>query len=140
MEKTKQKVVAVAVIRNEEGKILVQKRIDPLTPEADGKWEFPGGVVEFGETPEQAIQRECKEEVDCTIEVVRLLPLAHTRIWHRTDGELVQAFVWCFETRLVEGVPKPSDSKVAEVMWCSKEEVLALDSLPGTKKALELID
>jgi len=126
MEVKKQKVIAVALIRNAEGKILVQKRIDPLIPEADGKWEFPGGAVEFGETSSQAAEREVREETGCDIEIVRLLPFAHSRIWQRTDGEVIQVFVWCFEARHVAGEPKPLDKKVSEVQWHSKEEIMTL--------------
>lgn len=135
-----QKVIAVAVVRNAEGKVLVQKRIDALVPEADGKWEFPGGVVEFGETPEQTAVRECKEETNCTVEIIRVLPLAHTRIWERTDGVTLQAFVWFFEAQHIEGEPKPLDRKVSEVKWCTKEEALQLDSLPGLKESLKYVE
>ncbi len=140
MEANKQKVIAVALIRNEEGKVLVQKRIDPLVPDADGKWEFPGGVVEFGENPEQAVVRECKEETDCDIEIIRVLPLCHTKLWKRSDGTALQAFVWFFEARHTGGEPKPLDKKVGEVMWCTKQEALSLDSLPGLQKSLEYIE
>jgi len=138
-KKKKQKTIIVALIRNEEGKILLQKRADPLIPDADGKWEFPGGVVEFGELPEEAVLRECQEEIGCTIKVIRLLPYLHTRIWERTDGETVQAFVSCFEARLRDGIPRPSDKKVSEVGWYEKEEVMELDTLPGIKEFVELM-
>lgn len=136
----KQKVIAVAVVRNKEGKILVQKRLDPLVPQADGKWEFPGGVVEFGETPEQTVVRECKEETNCAVEIVRTLPLAHTKIWQRTDDVTLQVFVWFFEVRYVEGEPRALDPKVSELMWCTKQEALQLDSLPGLKESLKYIE
>jgi len=140
MKEQEQKVIAVALIRNKEGKILVQKRVDSLIVKADGKWEFPGGVVEFNETPEQAVVRECKEETNCTIEIVRTLPLCHTKIWQRTDGVTLQVFVWFFEATHVEGEPKPLDKKVSEVMWCTKEEAFLLDSLPGLQESLRYIE
>lgn len=140
MEGKEQKIIAVSLIRNAEGKILLQKRIDPLIPEANGKWEFPGGVVEFGETPSQAAVREVAEETGCDIEIIRLLPFAHSRVWQRTDGQVIQAFVWCFETRYMGGEPRSLDKKVSEIQWYGKEEIAALDTLPGTKEFLELID
>src|SRR3989344_3471203 len=53
-------LIVTAIIRNAEGKILLQKRVDPDIPAADGKWETPGGKIKPGETPEEAIIRECR--------------------------------------------------------------------------------
>ncbi|MEK7542101.1 MAG: NUDIX hydrolase [Patescibacteria group bacterium] len=138
-KKEKQKVVVIALIRNEEGKILLQKRVDVLNLEANGKWEFPGGVVEFGEMPEQAVIRECQEEIGCKIKIVRLLPYLHAKVWERRDSEMVQVFVSCFEAQIVSGIPKASESEVSEVQWYTKEEVMTLDVLPGTNEFISLL-
>ncbi len=53
--------VAVGLVFNEAGKILIAKR--PPHKFKGGLWEFPGGKVEAGETPLQALQREFLEEV-----------------------------------------------------------------------------
>ena len=58
---TKRIHVAVGVITNSAGEILLAKRPDHL--HQGGKWEFPGGKVEAGETVTQALTRELKEEV-----------------------------------------------------------------------------
>ena len=136
----KQKAVVIALIRNDEGKILLQKRIDTVHVEADGKWEFPGGVIEFGELPKDALIRECREEIGCAIEVVRLLPYLHTRVWERTDGQATQAFVSCFEARIGSGVPRSLDGASSEVRWYVKDEAMALDTLPGIKEFIDLLD
>lgn len=142
MESSKktQKVVVIALICDEEGKILLQKRVDPLNAVVDGKWELPGGVVEFGESPEEAIVRECKEEIGCTIEIIRLLPHLHSKVWEKTTKEVVQVFVSCFEARIVEGVPTPSESEVSEIQWFAREEIRSLDSLPGTNDFVSLLE
>ena len=59
--------MVIGLIKNQCGNILLQKRIDALIPAANEKWEFPGGRVEFGELPEEALVREAREEVGCTI-------------------------------------------------------------------------
>jgi 8-oxo-dGTP diphosphatase len=135
-----QKVIAVAVVRNTKGEILVQKRIDDAVPAANGKWEFPGGMVEFGETPEQAATREVVEETNCIIEITRILPLAYTYVWEKADGGSMQAFVWFFEAQYVSGKPTPLDKKVAEVQWVTKEQLLQLDCLPGVGVSLHYVD
>ena len=57
-------VVAAALI-NSQGEILLAQR--PEGKRLAGKWEFPGGKVEAGETPEAALVREMKEELGITI-------------------------------------------------------------------------
>ena len=57
--------VVAAIIRNNEGKILIAQR--NLKKSQGGLWEFPGGKIEPGETQEQAIVREIKEEIDMDI-------------------------------------------------------------------------
>ena len=57
---------AIAVVRRD-GKILIARR--PSGKHLAGYWEFPGGAVEPGETPEQAVTRELREEVGLDVTV-----------------------------------------------------------------------
>lgn len=59
--------VVAAVITNENDKILITQR--NLKKSQGGLWEFPGGKIEKGETREEAIIREIKEELDIEIKV-----------------------------------------------------------------------
>lgn len=72
-------IVAAVIITG--GRVLACQRSAP--PEAAGKWEFPGGKVEAGETDQQALARECSEELGITVEVGERVgpdvPLAHGR-------------------------------------------------------------
>ena len=63
--------VAVAVIMNSKQEVLLAKRLDHL--HQGGKWEFPGGKVEQGETVTDALIRELKEEVN--LDVISSSPL-----------------------------------------------------------------
>ena len=58
-------VVGAAIIRD--GRVLAARRTFPA--EAAGRWEFPGGKVEPGETPDAALVREIAEELGCAIAV-----------------------------------------------------------------------
>ena len=66
-------VVAVALVR-EDGRILVQQRAPGRS--MAGLWEFPGGKVEPGETPEQALIREIEEELGVKLAAEALTPAA----------------------------------------------------------------
>jgi A/G-specific adenine glycosylase len=68
--------VAIAIIRKG-GKIFIQKRQD--TGLMAGLWEFPGGRVEAGETPEQALHREILEELGITVKnLEKFMNIQHT--------------------------------------------------------------
>jgi 8-oxo-dGTP diphosphatase len=67
---TRRAVVGAAIVRD--GRVLAARRTAP--PEAAGRWEFPGGKVEPGESPETALVREIREELGCTVEVTGWLP------------------------------------------------------------------
>jgi len=66
--------VAAAALIDENGRILVQKR--PKGKPMAGLWEFPGGKVEIGETPETALVRELEEELGIDVHEPDLEPLA----------------------------------------------------------------
>lgn len=85
---TKQLAVAAAVIRGADGRILLAKRADHL--HQGGLWEFPGGKLEAGETPRQALDRELKEELG--IEVTSARPLLEVRHHYPEHSVLLHVF------------------------------------------------
>ncbi len=62
-----------AFILNDKGEVLLLKRSQNAKNEK-GKWEAPGGAVEFGETLENAIRREMKEELGIDIDIIKQFP------------------------------------------------------------------
>lgn len=137
-EDKKQLCVAFGLVKDNEGRVLLQRRSDPLIPDADGKWDFPGGRIEHGEDPRDAVKRECLEEVGCEIELLRMLPLVQTNIWKTTDGRELHVLVMCYEAKLIKEVPFSPDVKVSEIKWFSEEELRQLDTLRGIKEFLNL--
>src|ERR1051326_2887469 len=102
MTENKQITIVVAVIKNERGQILFAKRKEPGNPEVDGKWEFPGGKIEFGEEPEQAVIREAKEETGLTIKIERLLPKVYTNVWQKSEyQDNYQVLILSYECTVV---------------------------------------
>ena len=69
-------VVAAAVII-EEARVLLTRRAEGQ--HLAGMWEFPGGKLEEGESPEEALVRECREECGIEVDVVGILDVTHQR-------------------------------------------------------------
>lgn len=67
-------LVAAAALLDSSGRVLITQR--PAHKQLGGLWEFPGGKVELGEAPEQALVRELKEELDLHVEPEALDPFA----------------------------------------------------------------
>lgn len=133
-----QAIVVTAVIRDAQGKILVQRRSDPENPSEDGRWEFPGGGVEFGETPEDALRRECLEEIGCEVTVGRFVPFLSQHVFQDVKGNKTHVFCVCFECSIKSGTPRCANDEVTEFRWCTKDEIKALETLPGCKEWTEL--
>ena len=137
----KQFFVVMALIKNDEGKILMQKRIDPEPAWAYGKWEFPGGGVEWGESTEEALQREMQEEIGCNVEIGSLIPVIASVVRPDDKGGEFHALIAGYECHLSEGsVPKPSDQEVGAIQWFMPQEMSTLDHLPGTRVFLDKVD
>ena len=66
MSDTKKSINVVAALIEQDGKVFAAQR---AYGELKGKWELPGGKIENGETPQEALKREIKEELDTEIEV-----------------------------------------------------------------------
>jgi 8-oxo-dGTP diphosphatase len=64
--------VVAAALTNDTGEILLQKR--PMDAQMSGLWEFPGGKVDPGESPEAALVRELAEELGIIVAVQDLVP------------------------------------------------------------------
>lgn len=99
--------VVAAVIRRG-GEILICQR--PKDSTLGGQWEFPGGKVEDGETPEHALIRELKEELDVKAKVGKLL-MEHTHTYAPDRC----AHLLFYETEIVSGQIQLNDHQ--EVRW-----------------------
>lgn len=82
--------IAVAVVRHN-GRFLIQQR--PAGVPLAGLWEFPGGKVHDGESPEAAAVRECKEETGLDVAVVGAYP----EVVQQYDHDRVRLFFFACE-------------------------------------------
>lgn len=104
--------VVAAVIRNEQEQILIARRPDSHLV-AGGLWEFPGGKVEAGESPAEALLREIKEELGIEIEVKNLIDVV-SHVYPMPSAPLHILLIGYFAD-FVGGKIQLND--VAEVEW-----------------------
>lgn len=101
-------IFADGCILNEKGEVLLQKR-------GSGKWGFPGGALELGETPEMAAVREAKEETGLDVEVKRLIGIYTDCNVEYPNGDKAHSIVIAYELNPVGGK-----------LYCDMEETLEL--------------
>ncbi|OYV07544.1 MAG: 8-oxo-dGTP diphosphatase MutT [Verrucomicrobiales bacterium VVV1] len=109
--------VVCGIIVDESGRALACLR--PPGKHLADKWEFPGGKVEPGESPEAALIRELWEELDIVVEILR--PLTPV-IWDYGRGPIRLIPFVC---RITNGEPKALDH--VEVRWVTPSSVHELD-------------
>jgi 8-oxo-dGTP diphosphatase len=125
--------VGAAIVRD--GKLLIQKRGQKVRNEI-GKWEIPGGGIEYGESHKDALIREVKEETGVEIEVLELLNIAD-HINPSIKQHWIAAIYLC---RIVSGEPRIMEpEKCEELGWFTLEEAKQLDLAPITREDIEIL-
>lgn len=117
-------VVAAIIIKN--GKIFTTQR--GYGKFKDG-WEFPGGKIEEGETPQEALKREMKEDLDTVIEVHKLLDTIEY------DYPEFHLSMRCYLCSVIHGTLKLCEHKDAK--WLGKDELNSVDWLPADIALIE---
>lgn len=109
--------------------VLAARRSTPPS----GRWEFPGGKAEMGESAQDALVREIREELGVVVDVgQRLNPPSGGR-WPISES-LEMELWWC----TVADEPSPGDAH-DEVRWVAGEDLDALDWLDADRDALPLV-
>ncbi len=111
--------VVCAVIEDGAGRVLVAQR--PVHKHLALKWEFPGGKVDLGETPEAALLREIREELGCDLVLTRALP----RFDH--DYGVVVIAMIPFVAQLAPGSAAPHPHEHIAIRWVAPAELSTLD-------------
>ena len=112
-------LVAAAALLDSSGRVLITQR--PAHKQLGGLWEFPGGKVELGEAPEQALVRELKEELDLTVEPDALDPFAFASHAYPDFHLLMPLYV----TTKFGGVIKLDPNAAQAAKWVQPAELRA---------------
>jgi len=124
-------VVAAALI-DPDGRVLIAER--PPGKAMAGLWEFPGGKIEAGETPETALIRELDEELGITVKPHCLAPFTFASHSY-SKFHLLMPFYLC---RRWEGTPQPREHSA--IKWVRPRELIANpDTFPMPPADLPLL-
>lgn len=120
--------VVAALIRDNDKFMICQRPANKARPLL---WEFVGGKVEPGETKEQALIRECKEELDITIEVDDVF----TEAIHEYPDITIRLTV--FNAKIAKGVPKLIEHN--DLKWITPDEIPQYEFCPADAVILKKI-
>lgn len=124
-------LVAAAALLDKEGRVLLTQR--PAGKSLAGAWEFPGGKVEGGETPEWALVRELKEELAIDVAASDLTPLTFASHTYETMHLLMPLFA----CRRWAGAPSPMEDQA--LRWVHPEEMRGLEMPPADVPLVEFL-
>ena len=120
-------VVAALIVRD--GRLLIARR--PEGKHMAGRWEFPGGKLEKGESPEEAIEREIREELEIEVGIERYLMTVEY------DYPAFHLSMDCFLCHFGDGTPRLMAASAGE--WVSGAEMQALQFLPADKGLVAML-
>jgi 8-oxo-dGTP diphosphatase len=132
MDKGKPLIVVAAALIDGDGRILVQQR--PQGKAMAGLWEFPGGKVEEGELPEEALIRELHEELGIDVQQACLAPACFAS--EPLDDRHMLLLVYI--CRKWQGIPQALEAPA--IKWVRPLELHTLDMPPADKPLIGLLD
>lgn len=123
-----------AIVRDEEGRIL-------LVQSVEGRWQLLGGAVDPGETPEDALRRECLEEANAVVRPTRLLAAVGGPQHRHTyaNGDEIGFVISVYEAELLGGELRPDHEETQAVAWFALEELDELEMSDPTRATLRAV-
>ena len=132
MEENPTMMVVAAALVGADGRVLLQQRSAHRS--MAGLWEFPGGKVEAGETPEEALVRELREELGIEVDVADLIPTTFVT-GLVTERRLL---LLLYLSRRWSGEPQPLDA--AGLEWVRPVDMHRLPMPPADEPLIPIVD
>ncbi|TGA96569.1 (deoxy)nucleoside triphosphate pyrophosphohydrolase [Sporolactobacillus shoreae] len=121
--------VVAAIIENENHEILCALRSPKMS--IPNHWEFPGGKIQEGESPAQAIEREISEELKCTIQAEKTFYQSHY------DYDAFSIDLTAILCTLTSGFPTAHEH--SKLIWLKRENLDSLKWAPADVATMELL-
>jgi 8-oxo-dGTP diphosphatase len=118
-------VVVAAGVMVEGGRVLLTQR--KAGTHLAGAWEFPGGKVEAGEDPRDALRRELREEIGVDVSVGDVVEVS----FHRYEDADKAVLLLFYEASRATGSPDPRALDVADLRWAGRDELRDEDFPPA---------
>ncbi len=125
-------VVVAAALVDAQSRVFVQQR--PADKSMAGLWEFPGGKVEMAESPEQALIRELREELQIETEAACLAPATFST-GVIGDRPLLLLLYVC---RKWQGIVNPTEAAASQ--WLRSHELFSLEMPPADVPLVAMLD
>lgn len=132
--------VVLAVIKKDDTYLLTKRSQIDAEDDASfkGKWEIPGGGLEFGESVEDCLHREVMEELGIEVDIQTILPSVYHRVKKKNHWHGVFLCYLC--TMVDEGDPIVLNEESSDYRWMSLSEVEKIKTLPHVKELLQEAD
>jgi len=118
--------VVMAAVAEKDGKYMICRRGPGRRLE--GVWEFPGGKLEAGETPEQGLARELREELKVEAEIGPIIDA-------QLESEFHEFIILYYKARIISG--EPALTEHSEIKYVSPAELVEYEFSTADKKAAE---
>ena len=125
-------IVVAAALVGEDGRVLLQQR--PPGRHMEGLWEFPGGKVDDGELPEEALVRELEEELGIRVDAASLVPAAFAS----ADAGEKHLLLLLYICRGWRGAPEALHASA--LLWARTDEMSALPMPPADEPLIRLLE
>ena len=128
MSPSSRKLIVAALVIASDGRVLLTRR--PEGKPLAGWWELPGGKVEPGEPPAEALRRELEEELGCASEIGAIEDVLH----HVYEDNGLEVVILVYRCALLG---EPRAIEVAEVRWVPVAELATLRVLPADQPLVD---